>query len=368
MLIGMRERAGKRFLFLVCVGAVASGFVACGLDDTVIETASVVDASSSGGDTSTQSNDADVVTVYDSGGDATIGTTICTSLTLCDDGGTCGGGTTCMPPIPTGWSLVGFDPAASVSCGAAYATHDSFVVVDGGSASCVCSCTAGTPPSCTNLQAVLTTGAACAASPSTQNISGTCQGLSGAGFTPTNAGAIEAHLQPFPDTCTSSVSKTLSSWDAGAARACDFGGDGGEFCAGHDTCVASSGAPHSICIEQAYSGSVPPTCISSCPSGFTASCRALSDTATDTRDCSACSCAWSNNGCTSPTVTLSGAGNCGGTTTAISPDTCASTTIPTIGSIGVSGIAATPACAKATDTAAIGAVTASPARVVCCAN
>ncbi|MEO7109963.1 MAG: hypothetical protein ABI183_05970, partial [Polyangiaceae bacterium] len=152
------------------------------------------------------------------------------------------------------------------------------------------------------------------------------------------------------------------------ARECDFGGDGGEFCAGHSTCVASSGAPHSVCIAQAYSGSVPPTCISSCPTGFRSSCTALADTATDTRDCSACNCAWNNNGCSSPTVTLSGAGNCSGSTTAISPDTCATTAIPTIGGMSLTGTAATPLCTKTTDTSATGAMTTTGARVVCCAN
>ncbi|MEO7109840.1 MAG: hypothetical protein ABI183_05340, partial [Polyangiaceae bacterium] len=218
----MRVRAGKLRLFCVGVAAVAGAFVACGLDDTVIGAAGALDASlSQGSDASTT---ADVATIYDGGGDATIGTTICTALTLCDDAGGCGSGATCTPPIPTGWSLVGFDPAASAACAVGFARRDSFVVVDGGSAQCTCSCIPGTPPSCTNLQAVLTTGSGCAASPTTQNISLTCQGLAGAGFTPTSAGAIEVHLQPLPGMCTPSVTKALSSWDAGAARECDFGG------------------------------------------------------------------------------------------------------------------------------------------------
>lgn len=377
---------------------------ACGLDDTVIDAFPTLgDASDdgtidAGSDVDTDASPVDSgsdATISDAGQDATIvdgGSDAgedsgfdagedsgfdagpCPTLTICDtDASACPASQVCVPEIPAGWTLLGFDPPSGsslASCGTGYTAHTDIDVTDGGTASCDCACNGSNAPSCTNVQVVLTTDTGCTAGSTTTNVSGACQATA-ADFTVVNS-SLNAHLQADPTTCVPQLDASIPSWSLGNARACDFSGGSASFCANHATCVASSSAAHKTCIKQAYSGSLPPACAASCPSGFQSSCFAAAATLSDGRTCTSCACAWSDTGCGSATVTGSDQSDCSGDAThnqTIAAEACNSAfTISPIKGVAVTGTADTPTCDQTTAASSSGGVSTTGEDIVCCAN
>jgi hypothetical protein len=365
---------------------------ACGLDDTIVDGfGTSLDASDDGTfvdaqiDSSLSDSGSDVSLIDggpdsaadsapDAGPDAGFDAGPCPTLTLCDnDASICGASQICVPNIPAGWTLLGFDapPGTGVAvCGAGYTAHSAIDITDGGTAQCNCACNGGNAPSCTNLQVVLTTGTGCTAGTTTTSVTAACQALS-ADFAVQNT-SLNAHLQADPTTCTPQLDASIPSWSLGSARACDFAGDAGEFCASHATCVAASGAAHTVCIKQAYSGALPPACGASCPTGFQSSCFAAATTLSDGRSCTSCTCAWSDTGCGGATVTGSDKDDCTGGPShnqAIPAEACNSAfAISPIKGVAVTGTADTPTCDMTAAASSSGSVSTTGEDIVCCAN
>jgi hypothetical protein len=389
----------RRLLAVLGSCAFFSLVAACGLDDSVIDGfPTSPDASDDGTfidsaiDTGSRDSGSDS-TLSDGSTDATVDATVndsgldaadagvdsgfdagpCPTLTLCDtDASVCNGSQVCVPDIPGGWTLLGFDPPSGgslPSCGTDYTAHTNIDFTDGGTATCACACNGGTPPSCTNVQVVLTTDVGCGASPTTTAVTSACTALS-ADYTVQNA-LLNAHLQADPTTCTAQLDASIPSWSLGSARACDFSGDAGEFCASHATCVAASGAAHKTCIKQAYSGVLPPACAASCPNGFQSSCFATAATLSDGRTCTSCTCAWSDTGCGGATVTGGDLSDCSGGPTdndSIGAEACSVFTLSPIKALAVSGTADTPTCGITAPASSSGAVSTTGEDIVCCAN
>jgi hypothetical protein len=377
---------------------------ACGLDDSVIDAFSGGDASDDGtlvdaqGDSSPSDSGGDSTLTdagHDAGEDAGIDATVdsgfdsgtdsgvdsgfdagpCSALTLCDsDASACGASQVCVPEIPAGWTLLGFDapPATSLAaCGTGYTAHSAIDVTDGGTASCDCSCNGTNAPSCTNVQVVLTTDNGCTADSTTTSVTSACQAL-GSDFTVVNS-SLNAHLQADPTTCVAQLDASIPSWSLGSARTCDFSGDAGAtFCSGHATCVEANGAAHKTCIKKAYSGSLPPACAASCPTGFQSSCFAAASTLSDGRTCTSCACAWSDTGCTAASVTGSDQSDCSGDAThnqTIAAESCTTAfTISPLKAVAVTGTADTPTCDQTTAASSSGSVSTTGEDIVCCAN
>jgi hypothetical protein len=371
---------------------------ACGLDDSVIDAfptspdasddGSFIDSSSpdSGTDATLTDSGSDAPITdsgidsqtdsgFDAGEDSGFDAGPCSTLTLCDtDASVCGASQVCVPEIPSGWTLLGFDAPTGnplPSCGSDYAQHSEIDLTDGGTASCACACNGGTAPSCTNLQVVLTTDTGCTAGTTTTSVSAACQAL-GADYTVINS-SLNAHLQADPTTCAAQLDASVPSWSLGNARACDFTGDAGAaFCANHSTCVAASGAAHKTCIKQAYSGSLPPACATSCPTGFQSSCVATAATLNDGRTCTSCTCAWSDTGCSGAMVTGSDQSDCSGDAThnqTIAAEACNNAfTISPLKAVAVTGAADTPTCDMTAPASSSGSVVTTGEDIICCAN
>ncbi len=387
----------RRWLRAVLGSCAFFSFVAaCGLDDSVIDgfpttpdasddntfidsaldtgsRDSGSDSTLSDGSTDSAVNDGGFDAGADAGVDSGFDAGPCPALTLCDtDASVCNGSQVCVPDIPVGWTLLGFDPptgSSLPSCGSEYTAHANIDVTDGGTATCDCACNGGAAPSCTNLQVVLTTDVGCSASPITTTVNSACTALS-ADYTVQNA-FLNAHLQPDPTTCTPQLDASIPSWSLGSARACDFSGDAGEFCVSHATCVAASGAAHKTCIKQAYSGVLPPACVASCPNGFQSSCLATAATLNDGRTCTSCTCAWSDTGCGGATVTGSDLSDCSGDVThndSIGAEACSVFTLSPIKALAVTGTADTPTCDMTAAASSSGSVSTTGEDIVCCAN
>ena len=323
----------------------------------------VTDAESDAADAS----DADAE--VDGGFDAGVDAGPCPTLTICDGNpSACNGSQVCVPDVPAGWTLLGFDDSAHVTgtpCGTDYASATTTQIQDGGAAaSCECDCDAGATPSCSNTQVVITTGAACDQNPSTIAAS-SCAPL---GTTYAAGDFYEPTLRADPTTCTPNLITAKNSWNAGSARDCNFTGGSAELCTAHSTCVAASGATHTACVKQAYSGTIPPDCSSACPTSFNSSCWAVSNSITDNRACTGCACGWSDPGCTSAVVTAYASPACSDSGTPLTLGSCQNEDISSATALGVTGTDSTPTCGITTGASASGGVSFGTEELVCCAN
>lgn len=344
------------------------------ISDTGVDTGADTgaDASDSGSATDAESDAADASDAdaeVDAGADAGFDAGPCPTLTICDGNpSACGGSQVCVPDVPAGWTLLGFDDSAHLTgtpCGTDYAGASTTQIQDGGAAaSCECDCDAGATPSCSNTQVVITTGAACDQNPTTVAAS-SCSPL---GSTYAAGDFYEPSLQADPTTCTPNLITTKSSWSAGSARDCDFTGGSTELCAAHSTCVAASGATHTACVKQAYSGAIPPDCASACPSSFNSSCWAVSSSIADNRACTGCGCGWSDPGCTSAVVTAHTSAACSDPGTALTLAACQNEDISSATALSVTGTDSAPTCGITTGASASGGVTFGTEELVCCAN
>ncbi|MGH7279925.1 MAG: hypothetical protein ACRELY_00240 [Polyangiaceae bacterium] len=335
------------------------------------------DASDSGasdsGATDAESDAADASDAeVDAGFDAGVDAGPCPTLTICDGNpSACNGSQVCVPDVPAGWTLLGYDDSAHVSgalCGSSYAATSTNELQDGGaSANCECDCDAGATPSCATTQITLTTGTACDQTPTTTTAPLGCNPL--ASPFAVQDSMIEATLQADPTTCTPNLITTNGSWSEGSSRECDFSGGAGSLCAAHSTCVDVSGSTHTACVKQAYAGDVPPSCATSCPSSYNTSCWAIAASITDNRMCNGCACGWSDPGCTAATLTDYDTADCMSGSEGVTTGACSTvSTVTSVAAIGIAGTDSSPTCGITTGASASGGVTLGTEELVCCSN
>ena len=187
-----------------------------------------------------------------------------------DDGGSGGGNdaasgeagpvVTCATGLPSGWSVVVYEPSRG-ACPAGYgASHDAFAGATAGTGSCACPCTVTTQPTCT--QGMLSTQSAQSSGGAGQCGSpGTTLSINGSGCTPLpGGGQLDQGFSAEPvgpgggGACTATLSANPGLVTKNGVRTCDVPpGDLGAVCSG------SAPAGFSACIVA--SGDIP------CPSG-----------------------------------------------------------------------------------------------------
>ncbi|MGH7281310.1 MAG: hypothetical protein ACRELY_07300 [Polyangiaceae bacterium] len=332
----------------------------CGLDDSAVvsldQDASTSDGSTfdgtaldSGGDSAEQSDTG----ASDAGFDA--GPCPVRDLKTCDDDGGCGSATeVCTPPIGAGWTVVNLT-AAGNSCSSGYSgPKDLVAVLDGGPSGCICSCTSGDAPSCANdLVNLGQGGGACTNSVQGLQMTNNCSGLSlNITVTPVDYSATVTTNSA----CSGLTDASFPDPDAGLVRTCDLNSDAGVLCENHRSCVPKP-ATGAVCIAS--------TTATSCPSGYTR--VDVASSFNDTRSCPSCGCGWTNDGCDNPTVTIHNSGDCSGGGTDIA-SMCTSLPVGVYGSVGLTGTAATPACAVNDGGALDGGVAITSPEIVCCSN
>ena len=351
----------RAYLFGGLAFGAAAVVWSCGLDDTAVVSldqdasttsdGSTIDATAedSGGDSSQQSDTG----AGDSGFDA--GPCAFDDLPRCDTDGGCGSANeVCTPPVGAGWTVVNLTTFGS-ACSSGYsAPKDLVAVQDAGPSACECSCTSGTAPSCMNDTVNFgTAGGTCTDSENSIQMTNGCSALS----LTINTNPVDYSATVTTNSaCSGLTDASFPDPDAGLVRTCDLNSDAGVLCQNHRSCVPKP-ASGAICIAS--------TTATSCPSGYTQINAAASFS--DTRSCPPCGCGWTNDGCSNPTVTVHGSVDCTGGGTDIA-SSCTPLPVGVYGSIGLTGDAATPACAVNDGGVLDGGVTITSPEIVCCSN
>jgi hypothetical protein len=288
----------------------------------------------------------------------------CDGLVDCADP-LCTSGYACTPAVPNSW----FGPVAlwegsnaAPSCAGAYTTD----VVDGNygliasPANCSCGCGAVTGASCSNVSVTLYSDAQCTATCSSWGLPPNfCVSFGSCGIS-----AAQGSMQPqTPGSCTPNPSKSLPpySW-TGDGRACSYGGPndtGG--CNGGSLCVARATSPYGskLCIWT--SGDVP------CPNGGYSVKHTYYTGASDTRDCTLCTCDIPKNGSCSATWMAYSQTQCQGNANGTFSTPLACTAInPATRSIQATNFQLNSGTCNPQGGAAMGSVTPTGPTTVCC--
>jgi hypothetical protein len=189
---------------------------------------------------------------------------------------------TCIPVVPTGWSVVAFVPnQRPAACPSGYATPTDLSVAPASNGTCSCSCTGSG-------------GQACSASPfnigvgqgnctgQTENgalANGACTTLTGINGLVQAGSSILASTPAGPATCNPSASNTIGANPPRSGKSCELPKTGGGCASG--VCAKTPGAPYAACVQRAGA--------QTCPAGYPN--RTLVGTGiSDTRSCTACNC------------------------------------------------------------------------------
>ncbi len=288
----------KRWSVVIGVFAVLGGAASCGLDLAGMNVADDggLDGAADGlAESGLDSGIGDAVNDNPFDVPADIGPCFDASLALCDDDAGCGAGTKCTPFVPPSWQIV---LLTNTACSGAYPIRFTGLttVAYNAPAATSCGCTGCgiQSPGVCNADASISTGAACANFVTGIPADNSCQ-HSGFNIALAAGDGIRAVQVETPPTCTAPApTKTIPSFDGGAQNICTSNATG--LCEFHSFCAPSTGAPVCIAIAGAQS----------CPSGFK---TMFATGATDTRDCSTCTCGTTAGNCTG-TMTLTTMGGC----------------------------------------------------------
>jgi hypothetical protein len=257
----------------------------------------------------------------DTGSDA-VGTDGCASnVEVCNNGvdDDCNGLIDCADPecanwqctpeaVPAGWTVVEYASSTTppASCGTGYATSSNVYEGPFAPASCPCGCTLTASGSCVSgsYAGIVANPAGMCNGPSTSVPAGdgACQAIPAPGYTPAAGAKEEITPVPYtPGTCQPNGSTTKPAITENG-YVCAKTVASGAGCANSGSCVPPVQSGYSLCIEQAGT--------SSCPSGFS-NVHDVGSGTTDTRTCSACTCAPPTAQCDSAMVTIFTDPQCG---------------------------------------------------------
>ena len=299
----------------------------------------------------------------------------CNGLIDCADPG-CKSWTCTPASVPAGWSLVEYVPNSQPStCSPGYGSPTNvFEGPSGAAATCGCTCNVTTAGSCESGNFMVTTNGAsptCGGVPVTSPANGGACSPATVNYTPQmNNPMMQVDPAAYaPGSCTPDPTQSVPAIKyAAQGTVCADTNGAGTGCAAGGVCApAATGGGFALCIEA--SGT------QTCPAGFTKQhlIGTASGNVTDTRGCSACTCAGATAQCQSATLTLFTSSSCTGAGAAVqADDTCRNFPTP-------SGGGANPTYVAYEYTAAVqgescppssvspnGAVTFTPASTVCC--
>lgn len=208
----------------------------------------------------------------------------CNGLTDCADPACTGAGFACVPGVPSGFSFEGVDTSDTASCPAGLTQGDAVVSATGGSATCNCTCGPGQPPTCLYGTIATRDGtASCGPTGASYDATGACVMVGGV-----EPGVLQGSAQtPMGGSCAAAPTKTIPTASVTRWRTCGYGGPFGAGCAAGQVC-APVPAGQKVCVSATGAVTCPTTYPSSTPTGSGVS---------DTRDCTACTCAAPSQTC-----------------------------------------------------------------------
>jgi hypothetical protein len=215
----------------------------------------------------------------------------------------CANGAVCIPPPPAGWALVGYSMNAPVGCPPGYGSAVQTVEgLHAAPATCACSCAVTQPPSCTMGSVNLVEAYDPSCNAMTESLSGSgC--VTETFMIPPGAYSSGAPIPPSGGFCgaTPSTNVPVATFDGQGAYCTATGSALGGCPAG--ACYRTP--PALACVAQG--GDVP------CPMSY-ANKHLVGTGVSDTRGCSACTCA-ARATCMNPVIRFYTASNCTGLTT-----------------------------------------------------
>jgi hypothetical protein len=224
--------------------------------------------------------------------------------------------------VPAGWTVVAYDDSAGPlpSCSGAYASPTSVYEGPFPPATCGCSCSVGTPGSCTtgNFSVDLGTGACTAPSgPFPANQCNAIVDVGGFPLAPNDKESGTALPAYAPGSCSANGTETKPPVNPNGL-VCSGPSPSGAVCPNDGACVPGAPSGFTLCIEQSGTPS--------CPAGFTSVVHTVGSSIADTRGCSACTCTGPDAGCDDPTVTF------------YTNDTCADAGVATVSLNGCNNV------------------------------
>ncbi len=202
----------------------------------------------------------------------------------------------CVPAVPAGWVYTAVSPAPVACPGNSVSLGP--VVVDPITtpATCGCSCSPSTPPSCTTGSIFAGYGGACGTSELFPSNNGACTTFTGA-RSPSPFILVDA-LPPSGGSCAAMPAFNVPPQPPPSV-ACRASGPLGKGCSGGQVCAPKGSS--SACVAQAGQ--------TSCPAGY-GNAHALATSVSDTRGCSACTCGTPTASCTGASWDLYQQTNC----------------------------------------------------------
>ena len=212
----------------------------------------------------------------------------CNGLADCLDPA-CTTGYACVPPLPNGWTLTAYERDQRAACATGYQNAvDVEEGINAPAATCGCGCTT-TNPTCTGGNVSITGGGNVACDNVTKQTDTAAAGCNALTQFATNNQSISVQgPAPTGGSCATNPAKTVPAVTyQHQGRTCDYTGKAGGGCSNGNVC-APSAATASTCVSQAGT--------QTCPSGFPVQ-HLIGSTLTDTRSCSACTCAFNAGTC-----------------------------------------------------------------------
>jgi hypothetical protein len=223
----------------------------------------------------------------------------CNGLADCADPACGSSVAACVPPLPSGWTFVGYDVDTRANCPTGYGMPtDVEEGISWLSAQCTCSCNLN-PASCTTGTFTMKTGdnGTCDNNNTFSNLSqGACVQLPNGGFDVPMNNVRATTAQPVGGGCTGSSTTVLPAVSyAHQGRTCTMTQTLGAGCAMGKVCAPAGGQDYKVCVQK--SG------VNACPNGYPVQ-HIAGTTLDDTRSCSACSCGYNSGSCSNAKIDI----------------------------------------------------------------
>jgi hypothetical protein len=188
----------------------------------------------------------------------------------------------CVDGVPAGWQVVAFADGARPPCPEGFDESTDVMTVVGATEAAVCGCNCAGVSTCAvgSLSVALGANAACGTATESLALTTGCGKLNGGDRFSVGANTFIKVTAPQPPACNGNPTSTVTPLREGRVCAATVKDAGG--CAASASCAARVSAGFALCVQKAGSNE--------CPPAFPV-VRHAGTGATDTRACSACTCA-----------------------------------------------------------------------------
>lgn len=265
---------------------------------------------------------------------------------------TCSATYSCVDGVPSDWKVIAFAESSRAPCPAGFGESTAVRTVAGASGQGDCTCDCGAAGNCGSGKVTLAFGTDATCAGSTQSISAAsgCDKHNGAASFNVGANTFVKATPPAAPACVGAPKSSLAPLVDG--RTCALAATGG--CSGSSSCAPNVTGAYAICVQKAGANA--------CPAAFPKGRRG-GTTATDTRACSACTCAASP---CSVDIKLHDSMNCGSTKATFKTSAACTKITNAAFSARGSEATATGGCTVATPPQQTGALTFVGESTICC--